>query len=89
MTRKPYAIFASFLLNLAFLLGMAFFVGFFYELSDDWFIARNIANGQYNQVFYPAVVRFCPGMDIPGQCVYAAADCLLVYFPDYNLRNLF
>ena len=51
MTRKPYAIFASFLLNLAFLLGMAFFVGFFYELSDDWFIARNIANGQYNQVF--------------------------------------
>lgn len=51
MPRKRYEILVPFLLNLVFLLGMGLFVGFFYELSDDWFIARNIANGQYNQVF--------------------------------------
>lgn len=51
MPKKHYEILVPVLLNLAFLFGMGLCVGFFYELSDDWFISRSIANGQYNQIF--------------------------------------
>lgn len=49
--KERYALLVSILINVLFLVGVVAVVGVHYGMSDDWFIARNIADGSYNMAF--------------------------------------
>lgn len=55
-------ILTSLLINIVFLVGIVLFVGVRFELSDDWFIARNIASGNYDMIFCDYFLQVITGL---------------------------
>lgn len=55
-------ILTSLLINVVFLAGIVLFVGVRFELSDDWFIARNIASGNYDMIFCNYFLQVVTGL---------------------------
>lgn len=60
--KNHYAVLTAVLVNVFFLTFILLSCGTYYELSDDWFFAKNIANGNYDYTFCSYFIQFLTGL---------------------------
>ncbi len=60
--KKHESLFLAIAVNLFFLILLSLSVGVAYELSDDWFFAKNIANGNYDYTFCSYFIQILTGV---------------------------
>ena len=60
--KERYAFLASLLINIIFLVGIVLVIGVHFELSDDWVISKNIANGSYDMIFCNYFLQVITGL---------------------------
>lgn len=56
------SVFTAVLVNAFFLTFILLFCGAYYEVSDDWFFAKNIADGHYDYTFCSFFIQYLTGL---------------------------
>jgi len=86
--KKHDALLVSLLINVLFLVGVISVLGVHYGMSDDWFIARNIADGCYDMVFCNYFLQVITGLFQKLIYPYSAFLILQIAFGFISLTTI-